>query len=132
MQITAYISYEHCVQHDNMLYPLPSPNLVQKQLLPQLTTHCPPNTLSSHRPNKFQNVRRRRRTHKGDAVLVQQLGQLWVLGGVTPARPDGLHLGPQRDVQDQVDVGVVVVVRAARNRYKLVGQPDVLCTNQKR
>ena len=47
---------------------------------------------------------------------------------MTPARPHGLHLGPLSNVQDQLNIGIVVVVRSTGHRHVVIGQPDILCS----
>jgi hypothetical protein len=67
----------------------------------------------------FSTKKRRKRENFARA-------HLGVLAGVAPASPDRIDLCALSDVDDQIDVGVVVVVRAARNRHKVVGHADVL------
>jgi len=64
-------------------------------------------------------------TDENDAILVQQFRQFWILRRMTPSGPDGLHLGSLGNVQDQLNIGVVVVVRSARHWHILIGQPDI-------
>ena len=59
---------------------------------------------------------------------MQQFWQLGILRSMTPASPHSLHLGPLGNVQDQLNIGVVVIVCSTGNRHVVIGQPDVLCS----
>lgn len=48
---------------------------------------------------------------------------------VEPSWPDGVDVCPVCYLDNQGDVGVIVVVAAAWNFNELVGHPDVLCVN---
>ena len=66
------------------------------------------------------------RSDERDAVAVEQLRQLGILGGVAPAGPHGLHRYALGNVEYEVAVGVVVVVRAAGHGHAVVGDANVL------
>ena len=65
-----------------------------------------------------------RGAEKGDACVVKHFGQLGVLRGVAPAGPDGLHFAAEGNVDNQLDVGVVVVVGAPGHVHVVVGHAD--------
>jgi len=67
-------------------------------------------------------------TDKDDAILVQQFWEFGVLRGMPPAGPHRLDLRPLGYVQDQLNIGVVVVIGTARHRHVLIGQPDIFCS----
>lgn len=68
----------------------------------------------------------RRGTHEGDAECGELAGQGRVLGRVAPAGPHSVTRVAVGDVGDEVDVGEVVVVRAAGHLGPDVGHADVL------
>ena len=65
-------------------------------------------------------------TNEDDVVFMKQLRQGRIFRGMTPSGPHSLNLCATSDVQDELDIGVVIVVRATGNRDILVSQTDVL------
>lgn len=61
---------------------------------------------------------------------MKQFRQFGIFGGVTPSGPDSLDFGSLSNVQDQLHICVVVVVRAALNGNILIRKTNVFCTNQ--
>ncbi len=51
------------------------------------------------------------------------------MGSYAPARPDSVHIGAVRHLDNELDIAIIVVVRAARNLHKLIGHADVLCVD---
>jgi hypothetical protein len=68
---------------------------------------------------------------KDDGVLecVQGLGEFWILGGMAPSCPDSMNACALGHVYNQVDVGVVVIIRPTRNLNISVGHADVVCVD---
>lgn len=64
-------------------------------------------------------------THEGDVILVQEFGQFRVFRGMPPSGPDPLNFGSLGHVQNEIHIGVVVVVGAPRHWHVLVGQADI-------
>ena len=61
-----------------------------------------------------------------DAHGLEGVGELGILGGVSPAGPDGVDAVLLSDLGDDVDVGVVVEVLAGGDLDEGVGQPNEL------
>ena len=59
-------------------------------------------------------------------ALLEQVAQFGILRRVTPADHDGVDALADAQVDDELDVGVVVGVRAAGHLHKLVGAADEL------
>mmetsp|Transcript_32537 Transcript_32537/g.76880 ORF Transcript_32537/g.76880 Transcript_32537/m.76880 type:complete len:1302 (-) Transcript_32537:34-3939(-) len=59
-------------------------------------------------------------------LLLEHVAQLGVLGGVAPADHDSVHILREAKVDDELHVGVVVGVAAARHLDELVGAADEL------
>ena len=66
----------------------------------------------------------------GGTYLGQRVGKTRVLRGVPPPRPHGIHLPALGDLDDEHDVGVVVVVGACLSGW-VGGWLSKLCIHRK-
>jgi len=79
----------------------------------------------------IQHLRYLRLTHEHNIIFIEQFWQLGILRRMTPPSPYSLHLCPHRDIKNEIDIGVVVVIRSTRNWNVLISQADIFCRRKK-